>query len=416
MPDPYEQLTRRSLLRRAGLGAAALSGASAMPASADAAAERRADDASLGARPAGLPERQFAWTTTLTLDTYGNPIAPQFDRLLFFDVRDGNTSTSARVLEAALRSLERTYPWGPEGLLFTVGWGPRYFEHVLGVKSPVPRPEVLSTFEEPVLDDYDMCLHLACDDEQRLAAVEAALVSGAPLGGAGGALRLSGALRWRETRTGFVGAGLPARHQDVTGIPPGNPVSTDSPLFMGFKSGLVKNQASEDAVSIPDGAFADGTTMHISYMHLNLQFWYDRNTELQRVREMYAAQVAPTDVPEITTSSPNHANELEQAILDYGVVGHAQTSARARRNGKPIILRRDFNTVDGGHAGLHFVALQRTIDDFVKTRRAMNASGAEFQNPVITNTANNGINAYMLVHRRANYILPPRRNRSFPGV
>ena len=56
------------------------------------------------------------------------------------------------------------------------------------------------------------------------------------------------------------------------------------------------------------------------------------------------------------------------------MIGHAQTSARARRAGRPIILRRDFDTTDGGQAGLHFVSLQRTIADFVTTRTAMNAT------------------------------------------
>ena len=95
-------------------------------------------------------------------------------------------------------------------------------------------------------------------------------------------------------------------------------------------------------------------------------------------------------------------------------MGHAQTSARARRHGKPLILRRDFNTVDGGQAGPHFVSLQRTIEDFVKTRNAMNASSAQLQNPAITDTVNNGMNSFIFVLKRANYILPRRAERSFP--
>ena len=43
---------------------------------------------------------------------------------------------------------------------------------------------------------------------------------------------------------------------------------------MGFKSALKKNQASEDAVTIPGGAFAEGTTMAVSYMRLSLDSWY----------------------------------------------------------------------------------------------------------------------------------------------
>ncbi len=37
----------------------------------------------------------------------------------------------------------------------------------------------MSDFEQPAIDDYHLCLHLACDDESRLAAVEAALTRGA---------------------------------------------------------------------------------------------------------------------------------------------------------------------------------------------------------------------------------------------
>ena len=54
--------------------------------------------------------------------------------------------------------------------------------------------------------------------------------------------------------------------------------------------------------------------------------------------------------------------------------GTPRRSARARRSGRPLIISRDFDTVDGGEAGVHFVSLQRTIADFIKTREAMNAT------------------------------------------
>jgi hypothetical protein len=407
-------LTRRGLLRGAGKGAAVVTGAVAVPTLTAPASAQQSPPSPLGQEPAGLPARQFGWGATLAKDTYGNLVSPCFDRLLLFTVRPGVSATGARTLEAALRTLERRFRWGPDGLLFTVGWGPHYFTHVLRVDSPIPDPRRLSTFEHPVLDDYDVCLHIACDDESRLAAVEAALLHGHALTGADGPLLITGPLRWHETRTGFTGVGLPARYQHVAGIPSGNPVPKDSPLFMGFKSGLLKNQATEDSVTIADGPFAGGTTMHVSYMHLNLEHWYDQDTERKRVQEMYAAQVTPAEVPKISTESPNHANQFQQAVSHYHVVGHSQTSARARRNGKPIILRRDFNTVDGGHSGLHFVSLQQTIEDFITTRTEMNGAQAAAESKHITATKNNGINAYMLVHRRANYILPSRADRAFP--
>ena len=368
----------------------------------------------LGGQPAGLPMRQHAWVETLRVDDVGNPIAPRFDRLLFFDVKGRPNAAYVRLLEAALRTLERLYRWGPSGLLFTVGWAPAYFERVLGVSSPIPAATGLSSFESPAIDDYDLCLHFACDDEQRLAAVEAALLHGEHLDGARGSLQISDALRWRETRTGFVGEGLAAAHQEVSGIPPGRPVPPQSPLFMGFKSGLRKNQATETSVTIAEGPFAEGTTMQVSYMRLRLDGWYQDLSYDERVARMYSPETTPEEVTSFTSDAESEPKLITQAIQSYGVVGHSQTSALARRNGKPLIIRRDFNTVDGGHAGLHFVSVQRSIDDFVITRNAMNASGARLQNPSITATANNGINAFIAVLRRANYMLPSRAERSFP--
>ena len=183
---------------------------------------------------------------------------------------------------------------------------------------------------------------------------------------------------------------------------------------MGFKSGLRKNQATEDFVTIPDGPFVGGTTMQVSYMRLRLDSWYDGLSYRERVARMYAPQVTPEQVKHFTTDAESDPNLLGQAINHYGVIGHSQTSARARRHGKPLIIRRDFNTVDGGQAGLHFVSVQRTIEDFVTTRNAMNASNAQLQNPGITDTVNNGINEFIFVLKRANYILPSRADRSFP--
>jgi hypothetical protein len=412
---------QRSLNRREFLaGASALAvgmGIGADPGRAGSALPTVSSDVpivALGGQPAGLPLRQHAWTATLAIDDVGDPIAPRFDRLLFFDVKGRPTPAYALLLEASLRTLERLYHWGPAGLLFTAGWGPAYFDRVLGVSSPIPAATGLSSFESPAIDDYHLCLHFACDDERKLAAVEAALLHGERLDGAEGSLQIADALRWRETRTGFVGKGLAAAHQDVNGIPTGAPVSPQSPLFMGFKSGLRKNQATEDYVTLADGPFAEGTTMQVSYMRLRLDGWYRDLSYGERVARMYSPETTPEQVARFTTDAESEPDLINQAIRSDGVIGHSQTSALARVHGKPLIIRRDFNTIDGGHAGLHFVSVQRSIDDFVITRNAMNASGARLENPAITDTANNGINEFISVLRRANYILPSRAKRSFP--
>ena len=368
----------------------------------------------LGAQPLGLPVRQHAWNATLARDEHGNPVAPRFQRLLLFTLERRPSAEDVRRLEAALRALERRYPWSPRGLLFTVGWGPGYFERVLNVRSPIEWPRPLSSFELPTLDDYDLCIHLACDHERRLAAVEAALVRGRPIPGADTTIELGGALSWRATRTGFVGARLPASRQRVGGIPPGEPVSENAPLYMGFKSGYLRNQASEDAVTIREGLLAGGTTMHVSRMRLSLDDWYGLLDERERVARMFAPQLTPAEVDRFTTDAPSRPDRLTEAASRYGVVGHAQASARARRRGSPLILRRDFDSNDGDEAGLHFVSLQRAIADFVSTRNAMNAANASYLNPSVTATVNNGINEFIFVTHRANYLIPPRAQRSFP--
>lgn len=405
-------LTRRRFI--AGASMLAAGGLAAGAGIARASGRRGIPAVELGRRPAGLPIEQHAWGRSLALDGHGNPIPPRFHRLLFFDVRGRPTAAHVRLLESRLRALERRFQWGPGGLLFTVSWGPRYFTEVLGVPSPVPRATRMSSSESPAIDDYHLCLHLASDRPGRLEEIERALVHGHRLHGVSHSLSVAPVLRLRATRTGFTGAGLPAAHQDVHGIPSGRPVSPDAPLYMGFRSSLRGNQATEHDVTIQSGPFRHGTTMHVSYMRLRLDGWYDRLSEQDRVARMYSPQTTVVAVAELTTDAPGNPGQITAAIKRYGVVGHAQATAQARRHGRPLIIRRDFNTADGGYAGVNFVSVQRSIDDFVVTRNAMNAAGAQLLNREITATRNNGINAFIGVRRRANYIMPSRSERSFP--
>ena len=207
----------------------------------------------LGSQPAGLPARQFAWTATLKTDRDGNPIAPRHDRLLFFDVQATPSPAAARLLEASLRTLERAFAWGPGGLLFTAGWAPGYFERSLRIQSPIPRAKRLSEFELPAIDDYDLCLHLACDDERRLADVEAGLVHGAPLPGC-----RRPSERWlrrcageRRAQVSSARACRPPTRTSA-GFRPALRSRKQTPLFMGFKSGLATQPGNRGVGHDPD--------------------------------------------------------------------------------------------------------------------------------------------------------------------
>jgi hypothetical protein len=148
-----------------------------------------------------------------------------------------------------------------------------------------------------------------------------------------------------------------------------------------------------------------------------LRSWYDKLSEQDRISLMYSPQTDAAKVKKITEDKADttaDTKHIVDAIKTYGMVGHSQATAQARKHGRPLIIRRDFNTTDDDYAGLHFVSVQRSIQDFVVTRNAMNAQGAHNINKHVTDTKNNGINAFIKVKRRANYIKPSRAHRSFP--
>ncbi|WP_254538837.1 Dyp-type peroxidase [Halomarina litorea] len=415
--------TSRGVSRRAFVkSAVAIGGASALSACLD----REEPDIPRGPEDlSSIPQRQFAWNEVLATDDANNHLGPRHRVLLYLDyARSGTPSERDRQrMEQALRTLEHAYPRRHDGLLFTVSYSPAYFERFdasLPDSVDLPAPEPLSPFEQPEFDTPDAVVHLASDyGSVVLAAEEALLGEKDTLNGVDVEASLGDVFERADRRTGFVGEGLPADHQDVDGIPDSDSVPEDAPLYMGFKSGFQKNQASEDRVAIGDGPFADGTTQHISKIRLRLEDWYGEQDHDDRVGEMFCPFHAEQNLVEGTGESLGESSrvdecaELNESAREYGRVGHSQKTALAREDGSPIILRRDFDSTDGGEAGLHFLSLQRRISDFVKTREAMNATD-DVDSPAVRQRVNNGILEYTFVRRRGNYLLPPRSLRALP--
>jgi hypothetical protein len=346
-------------------------------------------------------EAQHAWEATYASDGLGRPLPPRFHRLVMFDLMRTPRPADAARLEHALRRLEESHPHGPDGLLMLLAWGPGYFARHTNIPAPVPRPVALARDEHAVLEDIDACLHIASDDEDRLDDTLSALLHD-------GELRLSDPLRVREVRTGCVGAGLPARRA-------GAPVPADSPLLLGFHSGLRRNQATEAEITITSGPLAGGTTMHVSRIALDLGDWYALRGE-QRAALMYAPTVTPRQAAAFADDAPADFERLPETAHRYGIVGHAQAAARARLDGRPRLNRRDFVTFDDGVPGTHFVSLQRDLEDFNATRAVMNAADGPHHHRAVGLRANNGINAFMEVMSRATFGVPPRSRRAFPGM
>ncbi|MDZ7702458.1 MAG: Tat pathway signal protein [Halobacteriales archaeon] len=376
-----------------------------------------------------LPTGQHHWNAHLSRDEHENVENARHHVLRFLDYPGDEPSDADReTVEAALRTLERAYAWSNEGVLFTLGYSPAYFrrfdEGPAGVDLPPPAP--LADFEDPELERYDAVLHLASDNADALVEAEEAMLGDrADANGDAVEARLSDVFEAEDTyparRTGFVGGGLPAQFAKEVADVPDDAVPEDSPLFMGFKSGFRANQASESRVTIDEGPFAGGTTQHVSALDLNLKPWYTQDDEWQRVAKMFAPTHAEEGLVEGiganlgADSAMDRALDPLEAARTFGVVGHSQKMLSARRDDEPVILRRDFDTTDGGDAGLHFLAVQETIEDFVTTRRAMNGADIAADTP-IGQRLNNGILQYLRTTRRGNFLLPPRRHRALPAA
>jgi hypothetical protein len=417
--------------RRAVLKAAvALGGASALSACLD----RVGDDPVPTGDPAAKPPRQHAWREHIRHDEHGNSQLPRHQVLLYVDFEgDGPPSADTRAtLADALGTLDRAYAWSNEGLVHSIAYSPSYFERFetpLPEGITLPQPEPLSPFETPTFDTQDAVLHLASDRPDVVLEAEQALrgerdaANGEPVAAA-----LTDVATVDSRRTGFIGAGLPAQHQDAAGVPDSKPVPEDSPLFMGFAAGFRGNQASEDYVTFDEGPFAGGTTKVVANLRQRLDDWYGEQDQRDRVMEMFSPGHAEDDLVEgvgtnlgSDSAVDQFVDDIETHARDHGRVGHAQKAARANRDadGNVKLLRRHFESTDDIDsdqpvASLHFPSLQRDISEFEAVRRAMNGTDMPEVTPAIRQRVNNGILEYIFVRRRGYFLVPPRRHRALP--
>jgi hypothetical protein len=98
--------------------------------------------------------------------------------------------------------------------------------------------------------------------------------------------------------------------------------------------------------------------------------------------------------------------------------------------GTTIPVRGDFDTLDNPFhytsdpaadhyskrpaAGLHFIMFQPTIAIFNLVRLAMDGHYRDMTLPVGPRSPHAGINSVLNTTHRQNYLVPPRRHRSFP--
>lgn len=377
-----------------------------------------------------LPDRQHAWNEYLIHDGHGNTILPRHQVLLFLDYTGPVPPTDdARTrVEATFRGVEAAFQRGTggrrdamlnEGLLFTVGYTPKYFarfDNDLAASTGLATPEAVVaelSEQETTADDHDAVVVLNSDYASVVLSAEEALFGTVEtVNGVAVPTDVDGLFERDERRTGFVGRGLPARELDVDEVP------ESAPLSMGFKSGFAGNQPPEDKVTIDDGPFSGGTTQMISLLELDLDRWYEM-ASANRVSQMFSPQQDPEDVGATGDQLASQSGITEETVgrlqtdaTERGRVGHSQKVAAARDDDfDALILRRsEGNATSESGPVLNFSSLQRAIDDFIETREAMNAP--DFDEHV--DDDRHGIRGFVDVRHRATSLVPPRRLRSLP--
>lgn len=433
---------RRELLK----AALAIGGTGALSACLDLEGRR---DVPTGSDPTSLPERQYAWNEYLPTDVHGNPMLPNHQLVLFLSYRGGGrpTQDDRTRVESAFRSLERAYqrgtggafnPTKTTGLLFFVGYAPRYFERfdVESLPETLPRPpralvDDLDGDASP--DEADAVVVLTSGRVSVILSAEQALrgrfseLNGVPVEGA-----LTDAFTVVDRRTGFLGAGRPTREFSAD-------IPEESPTAMGYRSSFRDNQATEDRVAIISGPFTDGTTLQVSRLVFDLESWYEYD-EPERVDRMFSPAHTPEQVGDIGENlgggsriSRETAERTMDDARDHGIVGHTQKTAAARTDEfEPKILRRSEGlSTDLDEPAMNFMSIQRAIEDFVDVRRAMDCPAtANFADTgtdddgttggggcpahVDVPEENDGITGFIETRTRGTYLVPPRSHRALP--
>jgi hypothetical protein len=356
-------------------------------------------------------------------------------------------------LEAALRAVEAAYPYAPSGVFALVAYGLPYFRayvHADSFAAHLPRmaddnttPALLDAVRfasdppETLLEANDVVLHLRADALDHLHDIQRALFgrSGTLAGQPARAADVADLFHVTSVRTGFVGAGLPRRMAEQAKLKVAAQIPAAAPLFMGFTSSQQNGQAKEVAVSFegkrdpllqplttarPGDYFAGGTTLHMSHMFEDLDAWYELTYD-ERVARMFHLNAVSTPGRITIETHWLNPNTSEVDAQQHQVIGHneaVQQSARSEE-GQALQLRVDFNTMDPmGRAaptpGVHFLAFSAGSALFHRSRQAMDATDLARRYGIAPHA--NGINAFLHVTRRQNFLVPPREHRAFPLV
>ncbi len=374
-------------------------------------------------------------------------------------------------LEAALAKLEGRYEATPGGLGVTLAWGVPYFhrhvpaaaatylpvDHRASAAKRKPVAALLDTIRFPsdpretVLESNDVAVLIRSDTLAHVEDAARALFDGL------------GIFHVESIRKGFAGGGfdggqsLPKKMAVAAGLNGADQIPHHAELFLGFtstqKAGLGPDRiANIETLGYSDGGrdgyFRRGTLMHLSHITEDLEAWYINFDFAERAATAFRPGLDVRHGAQAVKQDAKNAAGIADNVRDYRReqrIGHSsaiQTASRLQHavvgvdgthypKGTAVPQRADFNTLDnpffwsadpardgmkdGPAAGVNFVVFTPTSDDFHRQRLAMDGvlpDGTKL--PFTPRARGQGFNSVLTTTHRQNFLVPPRRHRSFP--
>ena len=262
-------------------------------------------------------------------------------------------------------------------------------------------------------------------------------------------------------RRGFAGGGfeggqsLPKQMAQAAQIPGADLIPDTAELFLGFTStqragmgpGAIANFETLGYVDFRGSDyFRQGTHMHLSHIHEDVEAWYLNFDFDERVSTAFKPNLDVKQGTQTVRQGPQDVSTEADVHRDYrrsGRIGHSaaiQTTSRLQADhvaadgtvyvkGTAIPVRADFNTLDNPFAW------SERADEIGVAARPPACTSSSSTRPATTSAAtgsrwtatcpaarsrfeprdrNQGFNSVLSTTHRQNFIVPPRRHRSFP--
>jgi hypothetical protein len=311
-------------------------------------------------------------------------------------------------------------------------------------------------FNIPVqIERNDMLLTLRSDSSEILEDVLSWLTEADTtlVGENAGASGLGELLQVTSRRLMFVEQGLPRSIAQAQALPYAEMVNPASPMWMGFVSQQLSSSGPPAIVTfLGDSAaklttarrgdyFDQGSIQHLSHVIQDLEQFYERPGETyeRREAEMFSADPLPRSAnqnPYTNGGGPagienvfagtQQAEREAEGVHNFDAQPHiAHTTALQRtsraQNRTPMHIRADgpgYDTLDvpdgSSQPKLHFSIFVPTAQFFATMRRSQ--ASLDLAQTYSVPQSNLGLERFLTATRRQNFLVPPRRHRSFPLV